>query len=1234
MALVGKSLDPRVIRQFEVRRRHLQKGAYTERELQYNHGRTAWVRLMSAVKISDSISLAKTHILRGGEKLSGLDLTDLDNSSYVQDDIRGIIPRPGIESVSTKDDGAWGMYRRATIKFKVFSRDQLDLYDKLYMRPGFTLLLEFGNTIYLTNNEALSSEVYAVTEKEFFEDAFPNLERAFDIEADENGNVVIDRDRSVLWHFRQRLGANEIASDFNYTGMIGQIFNFEYDINTDGSYSCTTQIIGPGLYLEGFGLGFHHRDEIGVAQEIKIEGNVRTVLKSQEVGPSDLERGVEVSQELIDAYKKLKNVGSLTAEESLLIGNLTPEQLDFLENLEIKREGGLKSIHYQAIDSIAGGRSLTKDQQEAMDELSREELGILYSLSQLAIQRLQELQKRGIEFDILKKIDEQRKVQNYLNLLSGSPIDNTASLPDTQDLAIESTEKPIDAIPTSILANQQFDLSKQQLTLERDPVVSTSPLAHVFELILNYDRYEEPTLFQDHAAGIIALLNREAKAKSFRTPLDEDQDKFIYGGKRNIGDQRPGPALPDQAEVYIKFSTFLKFINSLSIPVLDKQGNPLLTFAYDVNDREYDFTDSFGFGVYATYSGHFSHRPDQFLLPKVPGNPVGEPIDFPGDPARKIVGEDLYPPEVNSSSFLTTVPKSNRLILNIWVNVGYLLSEISEGNMSIAEYVKTILEDLNVSLGQINDFFIFIDEDQEKAHILDNKVWGQGIIDLDTSILRLPLSGLGGTVTDLKMTSKVPSALTTLSAAVASQGGRSQAYTEPMYKNINQSWFNYSYDLSDNIMGEVKIEQLEGSEESDTEAQETDRQTVVNFYQKMAEAILIFRSGSVVESTFSYLNESHESVANSHLFDLDKILEQADRAESAVKGGVLPFTLEATFDGISGVSKTQYFAVEPGLLPKITEERCVFGIVGFEHEVSANRWTTKVSAVTVVLPDADRRKFLEDRAKENSSRHEAQQAEIEAANNVGLLPADQPARQAPAAADTGSFSFRDNLQAVQDGQVLDNITQAQVNDPNGPYRMLAPNGATVRNRREYLVAFASIAVQQRIEYGVPASIKIAQAFIESGLGSGAFPYGTTLAVIHKNHFGIKCHAYWVKRDGPRVYRKDDDTDAAGNLIDSCFRVYNTVYDSFVDHSLFLKVQNMRYKDLFKLKVTDYKGWAFGLRYAGYFTNVEAANLIVSVVESSSNPLAWLDTINLNDLVSELDRRGYSKELERFGNVEQ
>tara|TARA_B100001175_G_scaffold172351_1_gene146275 strand:+ start:445 stop:1029 length:585 start_codon:yes stop_codon:yes gene_type:complete len=131
----------------------------------------------------------------------------------------------------------------------------------------------------------------------------------------------------------------------------------------------------------------------------------------------------------------------------------------------------------------------------------------------------------------------------------------------------------------------------------------------------------------------------------------------------------------------------------------------------------------------------------------------------------------------------------------------------------------------------------------------------------------------------------------------------------------------------------------------------------------------------------------------------------------------------------------------------------------------------------------------------------------------------------------------------------------------------------------YIKKYAPAATKNMRFFKIPASITLAQGILESGYGEG------TLAKKANNHFGIKCHKGWK---GKSITHDDDEKG-------ECFRSYKNPLKSYRDHSLFL-VDRDRYSNLFSLNRKDYKGWASGLKAAGYATDPKYADKLISLIE--------------------------------------
>ncbi len=168
---------------------------------------------------------------------------------------------------------------------------------------------------------------------------------------------------------------------------------------------------------------------------------------------------------------------------------------------------------------------------------------------------------------------------------------------------------------------------------------------------------------------------------------------------------------------------------------------------------------------------------------------------------------------------------------------------------------------------------------------------------------------------------------------------------------------------------------------------------------------------------------------------------------------------------------------------------------------------------------------------------------------------------------------RQQKEKVETVEVVKTEKPEEVKTPEIEAEVKPPSSTAV-----YIATYADIAKEEMRRYKIPASITLAQGILESASGKGR------LAVKANNHFGIKCHG-WT---GAKIYHDDDRSQ-------ECFRKYKEAKSSYEDHSKFLTGRG-RYADLFKLKQDDYKGWARGLKKAGYATDRKYPDKLISLIE--------------------------------------
>ena len=255
MAIVGEDLDKYVWEQIIARQEFLGNANKTDNNLVFFNAKTSWVKLASGVFLEDSkaielasttggvqfikgMGLAKNHILSSGlssfnsstkslQQRGGLNTSNISNNSYDITPEFGIVPMPGLKDVSIKSLNR-GSLKKARVKLRVENYQQLQIIDTLYLRLGYTLLLEWGNSIYLSKDQKLIKPTPTFLEETFFN---------------------LGRNQSYL-NLLPQIEKLRDSSNGNYDGFIGKVSNFDWNFNEDGSYDVNLELISLGDVIE------------------------------------------------------------------------------------------------------------------------------------------------------------------------------------------------------------------------------------------------------------------------------------------------------------------------------------------------------------------------------------------------------------------------------------------------------------------------------------------------------------------------------------------------------------------------------------------------------------------------------------------------------------------------------------------------------------------------------------------------------------------------------------------------------------------------------------------------------------------------------------------------------------------------------------------------------------------------------------------------------------------------
>ena len=203
--------------------------------LSYLNNRTGWFRMSSAAIVNGSDELAKNNILQGGvvsrNNNNTISLKSTFNERYNKgnDDDLGLKPMPGITGLNIGTGGKWQTIQESEVQFICYNLDQLNTMSQLYMSLGVQVFIEYGHLPYYNNSNKLISKVDTIN---FFDDS------KFSLSPKGREDLI------------KSITKQEEDTHGNYGALMGYVFNFNYTANPDGSYTCSSKIIGPGHLAE------------------------------------------------------------------------------------------------------------------------------------------------------------------------------------------------------------------------------------------------------------------------------------------------------------------------------------------------------------------------------------------------------------------------------------------------------------------------------------------------------------------------------------------------------------------------------------------------------------------------------------------------------------------------------------------------------------------------------------------------------------------------------------------------------------------------------------------------------------------------------------------------------------------------------------------------------------------------------------------------------------------------
>ncbi len=1019
--VIGGGLSPGVIQQLQEREKLVSQTKKSKEHLLFFNGNGSWARMVSSVntiteeeatllasgektveEVVGNKNLAYNNVLMGGTLKQGISSErtvlgggvneakhnpiSIDNEGYVKSgDIKdssyhnyeslGFRPTPGIESVAVKSKGTYGTLREAEVNFKAWTLEDLEVMQALYLRPGYSILLEWGHSIHLESSEEGSKgnlNTQIETYKKFLRDNIADPMLTFEKEL-----LKITQD-----------------SDYNYDSFVGYISNFNWSINEQGGYDCMVKIISKGSVLESIACTFdpsavYPADQMTRLKEDKgkqerksiyhklftemqywVDGGTSSTEINQVASAATLTNPAVLAYNLytegaestvntiVDGVKAIPGAASdafFGNDEDLLAANAVAESFEAkqaMQNEAFKAKynkllGG--DLFYFEGDTYSFGK--TESGNSGYAGLDEDELE--YYLNK-------QFKEYGLTF-------ERTGAGSYIKVKDESDNSLTVSTNSTFGAARDYRE----GLKLADFIQERSVLPEDQLTEEQK--TERERLAKLAEQQETDRKKDEETAKATDAEttglsseGVIMPVYSKSNfvrqsAEHFRKTLNE----FAAFRLKDLELKDSGALDNDNLnEFWIPLNVVLDVFNNY-VTLIDatkpkskgtnSNGRKLTQFYSGTSDK--NPTGLYEKSLkYLTSDQHFSINPMVCVLPKKPrlttlvdseGNniewPDGQGTSFP----LGVIWKNGFHQQVESAFTQGLIRGEQNDILNILISVQFLQDELDKivkanedsdknENNNIVYFLKILLKAMNESMGGVNDLDIFYDEGDDLFYIVDRKVTPA----LRNLIPTLSLSGTKSVMTNVSISSQISKNIGNM-VSIAAQGteGNSRDNVGPLLKwNTGLLDRHIRHKAQDNSDEGDKTKQKKEKREKPEDKRL--KKWVEDYYDYWREfnGAKAFDNGDFNADLASSLGNYHKKFCQKYV--VEAYYKKKD--DPKPPPGVIPVELSFSTMGIGGLKIGQAFLIEQGLLPQRYADNFGYIITGLSHNIQDSKWTTDI----------------------------------------------------------------------------------------------------------------------------------------------------------------------------------------------------------------------------------------------------------------------------------------------------
>jgi hypothetical protein len=930
----------------------------TPQNLQYFNSRNAWIRLSSSVNVfkknvpqtpgselsasNYDNTLAKQYVLQGGILNDSNRLrAGLGDFSYAYSNVGsdgesyrlGIRPMPGITDLTIKSKGAYGSLRYATVNFQAWDIKQLEDLELLYMRPGYSVLLEWGWAPYLDNKGQLTTTVDYTdildtdwTKEELFKRQYARATNG--IYFNESGSQV-----------------TITGYEGNADSMFGMIKNYSWKARMDGGYDCSMEIISMGEVIESLKANYSPLDNL---QSITANGVIIPHITAKPDGTkfvitSDMDLSGSYSQNILAGiFTELWGIGTQinngNANEGMALVLLDQNKNCYYDMFR-------KIINIKGGDKAASGTGKVGQSDEQI-YISLE--GLVNILNNYVLLRDQKSGKPFVPLSVFE-----RNATNP-NAITGDGYLLALAHP------LEISVDPTTCIIKSPLWTKGIKISATPSGSAVDPnsgsaVVDAGP----------YGKSKSGTEVYNDAWWTELAAKVTAANKEFtNSTATEALQNFVKGYA--AGDLEEIKEIQRQ---FIKIKATPGGVGDILIKS-DKKLREYSHF-YDVLDEGigpgyYGETVNIGIALGA--------KPEGTILTTVASNVIKAAKQDPSvttqlqlEEEKKKIDEQnqSIADSVDNIKFLNSLSrpyfinndwsKELGIIGNIFVNVNMLYNlstsdslanqdKKEKNDISVYDFMKNVLSKLSSAIGEVNNFDIFIEPDTNIARIIDVNYVDR--LEADTAYERafeLQIHNLNSVVRSYSLESKIFQEQTAIVAVGAQVGGGKLGVDTSTLVDFNRSIIDRIIPVKD----APTAPEVDSSDQQKLDTLTNALSVISNYFNQLSTGFWSQDSDFKQDEVDKYKNA---------LKDIITFFKALGKSKTKNKA-ILPTVLSVTMDGISGIIIGNLFKINSDILPKgyknLTNDgigsKLGYIVTGIGHSIKSNDWTTTLEAQTIVL---------------------------------------------------------------------------------------------------------------------------------------------------------------------------------------------------------------------------------------------------------------------------------------------